>query len=227
MKQIDPDNLKFAILATDVALFTLHNNELLIRITKLDRPHIKEVKSLPGGLILPEKTALESAKIILRDKAGIDTKKLYFEQLYTFSEIDRDPRGRVVAVAYSAYIPWEKLTADERANTTDVWWSPVSKTGKLGYDHDKILTQAIERLKTRVEYTTLIQKMLPTKFTLTEMEEAYRVLLNKNIDKRNFRKKILKLDILKKLDLQKIDGAHRPASLYTFKQPKVQNIDIL
>lgn len=229
MKNIDsPSPLHFAILATDVVLFTIKDDTLFVRLISVDRPpHFKNVPGLPGGLIDAKETAEEAAMRHLTTKAGIDSKKTYLEQLYTFSALDRDPRGRVVAVAYLALIPWEQLSIDEQKKIDVAHWHKVHGLRDLAYDHDEILKVALERLRSRVHYTTLISKLLPKEVTLTELETAYEVLLETNLDKRNFRKKILKLGILKELPKKRTGGSFRPAQLYTFTSQTVKDIEML
>ncbi len=229
MEKTTPEtHLKFAVLATDTVIFTVRDNELLVRLTKVDRPpHFPNMSGLPGGLILPKETAEEAARRLVRDKAYVDSEKMYFEQLYTFSSIRRDPRGRVVAVAYTAIVPWERLSATERLNTTNAWWSPMNEAKKLAYDHDEILSMAVERLRSRVVYTTVISKLMPREFTLTELEHVYESILHTGLDKRNFRKKIAKLNLITPLPHKRTGGAFRPARLYRFSSEKVKEVEIL
>lgn len=228
MKPELPKELKFAILAADVALFTLRDQELYVRLIAVDRPpHFVNSRGLPGGLLQPAETAQEAAERQVKDKAHVGERKTYLEQLYTFSRIDRDKRGRVVAVAYLGLVPWELLTASERADSRDVFWQRASTAKKLAYDHDEILAMAVARLRSRVSYTTLIQKLMPHEFTLTELEKAYEAVVGKDLDKRNFRKKILKLGIVTPLPHKKSGGRFRPAQLYKFASTKVDEIEVL
>ena len=228
MKTTGEQHLRFAVLATDVALFTIHNNELFVRLFHVRRPpYFPDNWGLPGGLVHEKETVLETAKRLVADRAHVAVDKVYFEQLYTFDAIDRDPRGRVVAVAYLALVPWDSLSAAEKADTDETKWVPVSKAKKLAYDHDDMLAFAKKRLASRIEYTTIIQKVLHKEFTLTELERAYTSILDTSIDKRNFRKKILKLDILKPLKQKKTGGAYRPAQLYSFTRTNVEELAIL
>src|SRR3989338_3411564 len=221
MKQTLPQELRFAILAADVALFTLHDGELYVRLIAVDRkPHFVNSKGLPGGLLQPDETAQEATERQVKDKAHINNRKVHLEQLYTFSRVDRDKRGRVVAVAYLGLVPWELLTASERADSRGVFWQRAATAKKLAYDHDEILAMATARLRSRVTYTTLIQKLMPKEFTLTELEKAYESVVGKDLDKRNFRKKILKLGIVTPLPHKKSGGRLRPAQLYRFASPK-------
>ena len=227
-KKTSEKQLRFAILAVDVALFSIRDNRLLVRLTKVHRPpHFTNTRGLPGGLISPLETAEEAVRRILETKGGIAADKTHIEQLYTFSTIERDPRGRVVAVAYLALVPWERLSSSERADTTETWWSPVEEARKLAYDHDEVLTVAIQRLRSRITYTTLIGKLLPKEFTLTELEHTYESILHTALDKRNFRKKIARLDFITALPHKRKNGAFRPAQLYRMSSEKVREVEVL
>jgi 8-oxo-dGTP diphosphatase len=223
-----PEHLRFATLAADTALFTLRDGKLLVRITAVNRPPFYvNAKGLPGGLLHPKETAEQAAVRHLEEKAGIEAKKTYAEQLYTFSRIDRDPRNRVVAVAYLALVPWTELSPLEQADSKSAWWAPIVSLRKLAYDHDEILKMALGRLASRVTYSTLISKLMPKEFTLTELEKAYEGIITKDLDKRNFRKKILKVGVLKALPHKKAGGRFRPAQLYRFVSSKVTGIEVL
>lgn len=225
---ISTKHLRFAVLATDVVLFTVRNNVLLVRLTRVNRPpYFSDSRGLPGGLIDPKETAERAVLRILRTKVGINPDKPHIEQLYTFSGIDRDPRGRVVAVAYLALVPWERLSAAEQADTLDTWWNSARETGHLAYDHDEILDMAIARLRSRITYTTLIGKLMQKEFTLTELEYAYESVLHTDLDKRNFRKKILKLHFITPLPRRRTGGAFRPAQLYRLSSDKIKEVEIL
>lgn len=224
-----PANIRFAVLAADVALFTLRDGELCVRLIDINRPpYFKHVSGLPGGLLLPDENAETAAARHLAARAGISLKQVYMEQLYTFSRVDRDPRGRVVAVGYFAIVPWESLTAGERENSKESSWVSVERAGsmKLAYDHNEILHKALRRIRGRSMHSTLIAKFLPEEFTLTQLEQAYQGVLKRDIDKRNFRKKILRLKMIKKV-ARKVTGLrHRPAQLYKFVSTAVELIGV-
>ncbi len=223
-----PAPLRFAVLAADTALFTVRDRMLLVRAIRVRRaPHFPDNAGLPGGLITPEETAEQAARRHVEGKTGVSASKPHFEQLYTFSDIKRDPRGRVVAVAYIALVSWEKLSEVERQDGNESYWLPVSRARKLAYDHDEILGLALRRLRSRVRYTTLIGKLMPSEFTLTELEQTYESILGKDLDKRNFRKKILKLKVLKELPKKRYGGRSRPAHLYRFAHSKVEEIEVI
>ena len=210
-------NLRFAVLATDVVLFTVRDGELLVRLIDITRDrHFPTGIGLPGGLMRPHEIGRDSAQRHLHYKGGITPDEVYMEQLFTFSKVNRDPNGRVVAMAYLALVPWDGLRKEEKDDTVKFWWTPVSRAKKLAYDHDDMLTMALERLRLRIASTNLVGKLMPKEFTLTELEKMYEVVLAKKLDKRNFRKKILKLKMLKALPHKRRGGRFRPAQLYKF-----------
>jgi 8-oxo-dGTP diphosphatase len=221
-------HLRFAVLATDVALFTIRDQKLCVRLMTVHRPpHFPGIPGLPGGLIAPTETAETAAARIITEKGAVASTKIHLEQLATFSRLDRDPRGRVVAVGYIALVPFENLTTPEQANDNDRYWTPVSEATGLAYDHDEILLTALSRLRARIHYTTIIGKLLPREFTLTELEQAYESILGNNLDKRNFRKKVLKLGIVRGTGRKRASGAFRPAELYKMSSTKVETIEVL
>lgn len=220
--------LHFAVLAVDTVLFTITDGALYVRLITVNRPpHFVNTRGLPGGLLHPSETAEEAARRHLCEKSGIDTTHLYTEQLYTFSRVDRDPRGRVVAVTYLALVPWENLSDDERLDSAESQWALVKNAKRLAFDHDEVLKLALSRLRSRISYTTILAKLMPKEFTLTELEQTYESILKSNLDKRNFRKKILKLGILTPLNKKRKAGRSRPAELYSFASPTVTDIEVL
>ena len=222
------NDLRFAVLAADTCLFTLKGNELLVRLVHVERPpHFPDNWGLPGGLIDPKETADAAAKRFVEKKALVSAAKTHLEQLYTMSEIERDPRGRVVAVAYLGLVPWEEMRASEQADHAHARWVNVKRVPKLAYDHDTILAIAQTRLRSRITYTTVMQALMPARFTLPELEQAYATVLGKPIDRRNFRKKFAKLKLLEELASKKTGGRHRPAKLYRFKSKKIVEIEVL
>ncbi len=223
-----PKDLIFAILASDVVLWTINEGKLLVRLIPVNvPPHFIDKAGAPGGLIKPSETAEQAARRLIESKGKVGSGKIYLEQLYTFSEIKRDPRGRVVAVAYTGIVPWDSLSTTEQENTKEVWWAEIGKLPSLAYDHKEIISTSLERLQSRIAYTTLIAQFMPKEFTLTELEKAYELILGKDIDKRNFRKKILALGLLKELPKERRGQKHRPAKLYSFKSLETKVIEVL
>lgn len=216
---------RFAILASDVVLFTVKEKKLLVRLIDVDRPPFYEhVPGLPGGLIDATETAEEAARRHVALKGGVVADKLYVEQFHTFSRVDRDPRNRVVAVGHLALTPWENLSDEEQLSGVGMRWLPVEDCRVLAYDHSEMLIAALEHLRMRVRSTTIAKKLIPKEFTLTDLEEVYESILGTSLDKRNFRKKILALDVLKELPDKKRKGKFRPAQLYSFRSSQIETV---
>lgn len=228
VKKDKSQKIRFAVLATDTVLFTFRDGMLYVRLIPVNLPpYFNNIHGLPGGLIHPEENAEEATRRIIKDKGHIDPRNIYLEQLYTFSEVKRDPRGRVVAVAYLALAPWASFSKEEQKDSDVSQWFPVSALPKLAYDHRQIISVGLERLRSKIAFTTIISKLMPHEFTLTELENAYEAILDRGVDKRNFRKKILKLDVLEKSANERRGQRWRPAQLYKFSSGRVMQIDVL
>ncbi|MDO8521231.1 MAG: NUDIX hydrolase [bacterium] len=213
-KSIARKNIRFAVIATDVVIFTILDNKLKTLLIPISSAHFKKnAYGFPGGMILPEETADDSVKRHMKAKAGIESPS-YIEQLCAFSAIDRDPRGRVVSVAYFAIIPAKRAQSINRS----ALWAEVRKLPPLAYDHEKIAGVALERLENKLKYTTIGRHFLPAFFTLTELQHAHEIVLGQKLDKRNFRKKLLSLKFFKPTGKIKKGGRSRPAELYRFAQ---------
>src|SRR5688572_16009689 len=203
----------------DIVIFTIRDRRLqVLLIRRLAKPFANKY-ALPGGFVL-EKESVEAAAVReLREETGID--KVYLEQLYTFGEPNRDPRGRVISVAYYALVNSQQFQLKARQRVSEASWFPVKKLPPLAFDHQRIVDYALERLRNKINYTTVGFQLLARQFTLTELQSAYEVLLGRRLDKRNFRRKMLQLGILKGTREFKAHGRQRPARLYTFTEPKV------
>lgn len=203
------------ILTVDGVIFQLINNQLHVLLIKRKQDPFKGSFALPGGYNAKGETTIQAFERVIRTKAGIKKNNLQLiEQLYTFDTVARDPRGHSVSVTYMG------LTRDpgikEDARTENPQFFPVTKLPELAFDHDKIIKYAWERLGSKVSYTNSIFALLPKNFTLTQLQQAYEAVLNKKLDKRNFRKKILALKLLTATDQYFSEGAHRPALIYSF-----------
>ncbi len=211
-----PQSIRFAALAVDIVCFRVVEGKLEILLGKVvsDNNVYKNMWAHIGGLIEVHETAEQAVDRLLLDKAGI--KNIYKEQLYTFSGVDRDPRGRVVSVSYIALMNPNEVQDLEKAQVENVWKS-LNNIPKLGYDHDEITKVAIERLKSKIIYTDIAKHFMPDEFTLSDLQKVYEAVLGEGMDKRNFRKRILSLNILKDTKRTIKKGVMRPASLYKFK----------
>ena len=200
---------------TDIVIFTIRSDELKVLLIKRALPPHKNEWALPGGFIKLDESLEEGARRELEEETGV--KDVYLEQLYTFGEPDRDPRERVITVAYYALIPSEELEILAGSDAEGVSWFGMKELPDLAFDHKKILNMAHERLTAKLDYLTIAFQFMPTNFTLSELQHVYEVILREKIDKRNFRKRILSLKLIKETGKDKRDGAHRPAKLYRVK----------
>jgi 8-oxo-dGTP diphosphatase len=178
--------------------------------------------ALPGGFMDMEETPEQCAVRELKEETSVE--HLYLEQLYTFGAIDRDPRGRNLSVAYFALIDSSKVEARAGDDAQETAWHSVYDLPVLAFDHHRIVDYALERLRNKAEYTTVSFQMLPDEFTLSELQSAYQAILKKELDKRNFRRKMIRLDILEETGNTRRRGLHRPARLYRFKQENFEKL---
>ena len=151
----------------------------------------------------------------LKEEVGVTN--VYLEQLFTFGDPKRDPRGRVISVAYFALVDAERQRIIAASDAASAEWYSVFNSPKLAFDHKKILEYAVWRLRNKIEWTTVGYELLPKKFTLSELQRVYEIILQKPVDKRNFRKKILAQGQIQELKETRNDVAHRPAKLYSFQ----------
>jgi 8-oxo-dGTP diphosphatase len=141
---------------------------------------------------------------------------VFLEQLYTFGAPNRDPRGRVITVAYYALVPGERLLLSAATDATEASWFSVSDLPPLAFDHADIVQTAIERLKSKLEYSNIAYALLPKSFRLSDLQRIYEIILGRELDKRNFRKRIASLGLVEATGKMDASGAHRPAQLYRF-----------
>lgn len=216
---------KYVLVATDVVILTVQHDQLKALLIKMKKEPFSDCWAVPGGLIQSNETTERAAKRHLFAKTGL--KNVYLEQLYTFSKTDRDPFGRVVSVAYCALIPFDNINFKTTPEHSEVAWFPFKNLPKLAYDHQEIINYALQRLKSKVEYTNIIYSLLPKEFTLPELQHIYEIILNRKLDKRNFRRKFLSMKLIEKVTGKIKRGTSRPANLYTFLKKKPQVVEIL
>ncbi len=207
----------------DLVIFTVRDRELRVLLVRRGGEPFKGSWALPGGFVHENESLEEAARRELAEETGV--RDVYLEQLYTFGDPKRDPRTRVVTVAYFALIRSDEQTLRASADAADVAWHAVARPPKLAFDHAKILEHALARLRAKLGYSTVGFQLLPKKFTLTELQRLYETILGTALDKRNFRKKILALNVLEDAREVRSDGPHRPARLYSFKLKKLMYLD--
>jgi 8-oxo-dGTP diphosphatase len=203
------------LVTVDIVVFTIQQNQLKVLLIQRKQAPFEHMWAIPGGFIHIGETLEEAASRRLREETNLVD--IYLEQLYSFADPARDPRARVITVSYYALISAEKLRLEARANAEDVRWFSVSELPELAFDHQEIVLFALSRLKERLETSSVAFQLLPEKFTLTELQRVYELVLGKTLDKRNFRKKILSSNILVDIGETKMEGYHRPAQLYSFR----------
>jgi 8-oxo-dGTP diphosphatase len=212
---------KPAGITVDVVLFTIEAAALSVLLIKRTNAPERGAWALPGGFMQSNETSEEAAFRILRTKAGV--KDIYIEQLYTFSDLRRDPRGRVISITYFALVPTEKIIFEGSDLQTPTLF-PVSAVSRLAFDHKKILSYSVERLRAKLEYTNVVYSILKPTFTLTQLQKAYEIILGRELDKRNFRKKYLSLGLVQATKEFERGGKQRPAQLYKFKSREIAQL---
>jgi len=216
-----PESPKVAV---DVVIFTIDAGALQALLVEAKSGPFAGRWAFPGGLVpvgeAPEQTATRE----LLAQTGIGD--VYLEQLRTFGDPARDPHTHVVSVAYFALVPGKRAAHGGTGKYARLQWCPVRALPSLAYDHNAIATYALNRLQSKLEYTNIVYSLLPRDFTLGELQEIYEVILGRRLDRRNFRKKILALGLLRGLRRQR-RGRHRPAQLYAFTRREPMNIEML
>lgn len=209
-------------LTVDCVVFGFGEGELKVLLIERGLEPFKGRWALPGGFVRVDETLDAAARRELEEEAGI--KDVFLEQLYTFGTVNRDPRERVVSVAYYALVTLANFTTKAATDASDAQWFPVSKVPELAFDHSEILVAALNRLKGKVRYEPIGFELLPPKFTLSQLQHLYESVLETELDKRNFRKKVLGLGLLLPLKETQITGRHRPAQLFRFDAEKYEKL---
>lgn len=221
MGEYDPAEFEKPSVTVDTIIFGLRDGVLHTVLVERDHWPFEGQPALPGGFIDMEESLETAAERVLADKTGVSD--VYLEQLYTFGQPDRDPRTRVITVAYFALVDADAVELqDERAD-----WYPVHDLPELAFDHEEILEYAHQRLRWKLEYTPAVFSLLPDEFTLTQVQEAYEAVFGREFDKRNFRKKIKKADLVEETGRKTKNVSHRPAMLYRAARDEDDIVDIL
>ena len=211
------------ILTVDAVIFQITNGTLEVLLLKRPNEPFKGEWALPGGYNAKGETTTEALHRVVEQKAGVNvTKDLsYVEQLYTFDNVNRDPRGHAVSVTYMGC----GRDIDIREAGSHVAFLDVDNLPSLAYDHENIVRYARERLIAKLTYTNAVSAFLERRFTLTQLQTAYEIIFGRELDKRNFRKKFLSLDLIHETSELWRDGAHRPAKLYEFNSRKLESLE--
>jgi 8-oxo-dGTP diphosphatase len=211
-----------AALTVDCVVFGIDDDELKVMLIQRDVPPFEGQWALPGGFVKVDETLEQAARRELEEETGLY--KVYLEQLYTFGEVDRDPRERVVSVAYYALVKLSDHRVQAATDAREAAWFGIHDVPSLAFDHETILKVALERLRGKLRYQPLGFELLPRKFSLSQLQQLYEIVLERSLDKRNFRKKVLAMDLLIETDEVEQDVAHRAARLYRFDERKYRKL---
>ena len=211
-------------LTVDCVVFGLDAEHLKVLLIERAQDPCASCWALPGGYVEMDETLEEAARRELNEETGIELPISYLEQLFTFGDPGRDPRGRVITVAHYALVKLGHHRAKAASDARNAEWFPVTELPPLAFDHRSIMDMAIERLRGKVRYQPLGFELLPRKFTLPQLQRMYETILDRRLDKRNFRKKILGMNLLVELDEWEQSVPRRPARLYRFDRQRYQRL---
>jgi 8-oxo-dGTP diphosphatase len=209
-------------LTVDVVIFTLRENRLHVLLVKRVEEPYSGMWALPGGFVRMEESLEEAVCREMEEETSL--KQAYFEQLFTYGDPQRDPRGRVVTVAYFALIPSDSpVCAEGGRDSSQAGWFPLENLPHLAFDHADILSYALRRLRYKLEYTAVGFELLPEEFSLTEIQHTYEMILGEKLDKRNFRRRILEAEIIEPTPHTRT-GEGRPARLYRYRPDAIAEV---
>ena len=212
----DPTRYERPSVTVDVVVFTLQDHELHVLLVKRKHWPYEGHWALPGGFINMNESIEQAARRELEEETGV--RDIYLEQLYTFGEPRRDPRTRVISIAYIALVSADKQTLRVSDESIDVRWFSVQRLpGLLAFDHDLILATGLDRLRSKLEYTTLAFQLLPEVFSILELKYLYEQILGEELDKGNFYRKIKDANVLEDTGMRR-EGRGRPTTLYRFRR---------
>ena len=221
MEDLSPFESAFSI---DCVIFGFEAGELKILLIERNEDPFKDWLALPGSLVNQEESIDDAAERILYELTGL--RDLHMQQFHTFGEVNRHPRGRIITVAYYALIRinGQKELRPITQFARKAFWHPVNELPKLAFDHSEIFHTGFNKIRRRLSYLPIAFELLPEKFTLTQLQGCYEAILNKKLDKRNFRKKMLSYGFLKELSEKQKGVSYRAAKLYKFDRRKYSKI---
>jgi 8-oxo-dGTP diphosphatase len=204
----------------DCIIFGLDaSNKLKVLLIQRANDPYKDYWALPGGFVVMDEDLEAAALRELEEETGV--KNVFIEQLFTFGTPNRDPRGRVITVAYYALINLTEHPVKAASDARNVKWFEIDQLPQLAFDHQVIFETAINRLRAKVRYQPIGFELLPDEFTLPQLQRLYETILGMELNKRNFRTRILKMGILKEVGRQQ-GVSHRPARIYCFDKEKYE-----
>ena len=201
-------------ITVDIVVFALRGRDLHVLLVQRGNEPFAGRWAIPGGFVNEDEPLEAAARRELQEETGLHD--VYLEQLYTFGDPQRDPRGRVISVAYFALVRADEHQIAGADDARDAQWFNVADLPPLAFDHDRILHFALDRLQSKLEYTTLAFQLLPAQFTLPELQQTYEQILGEQLDRGNFYRKIKESDVIEPIGRQR-EGKGRPAALYRFR----------
>ena len=209
-------------LTVDCVVFGLDADELKVMLIQRGLAPFAGEWALPGGFVRIDEALEDAARRELEEETGL--RNIFLEQLFTFGSVKRDPRERVVSVAYYALVNLDEHPVRAATDAKDAAWFGVHDAPILAFDHNEILQVALKRLQGKLRYQPVGFELLPKKFTLSQMQQLYEQVLERKLDRRNFRKRVLAMDLLIETDEVQQDVAHRAARLYRFDEKKYRRL---
>jgi 8-oxo-dGTP diphosphatase len=210
--------------AVDTVLFAIDEAQVKCYLVQLKWGCSTGKWAFPGGLVREGEMLDAAARRELHQSTGLDD--CYIEQLFSFGDPRRDPEAHVISVAYMALVDQASAVHSCSQKYANGQWFELAALPELAYDHSEIAQYAVRRLKSKLEYTNIACNLLPPSFTFTQLEELYEIVLGRALDRRNFRRRIVAMNLLTRLPLER-RGNHRPAALYSFRQRSLQVIEML
>lgn len=216
------DDYPHPALTVDVVIFTLMSSRLQVLLIRRAHPPFARDWALPGGFVNLEEPLEVAAMRELEEETGV--REAYLEQLYTYGDPGRDPRGRVVSVAYYALIPsGAQVRSQGGSDASQARWFPIDELPRLAFDHNEIIVYGLRRLRYKLEYSAVGFQLLPENFTLSELQHTYEIVLGEVLDKRNFRRRILEAGVIEPTPHLR-SGEGRPARLYRYRPDAVAEV---
>jgi 8-oxo-dGTP diphosphatase len=207
-------------LAVDAVIFGYVEKDLKILLIKRKYEPFQDSWALPGGFVLDDESINTAVERELKEETGLEN--IYMEQLYTFGEVYRDPRERIVSVAYYGLVNPDRCNLCAKTDASDVQWFSLKKLPKIAFDHIGIIKVAYNRLQGKVTYQPIGFELLPSKFPFSQLQSLYETILDRNFDRRNFRKKFISLDIIDQLNEKQVDVPYKAGSLFKFNKKKYE-----
>ncbi|MBP9883648.1 MAG: NUDIX hydrolase [Chitinophagales bacterium] len=209
--------------SVDCVIFGFDDEELKVLLVERNEPPFKSWKAIPGNLVFDQENIDDAAERVLYELTGL--RNIFLEQFYSFGSIDRHPQGRVITVAYYSIIKRNDngLHPVSGYAKTAYWW-PADRIPKLAFDHNEIVEKALQTLRHKISYEPIGFELLPEKFTLTQLQHIYEAILQKRIDKRNFRRKMLSYGLLTELNQKQKGVSHRAASFFKFNKSRYRSL---